>query len=66
MFLLTCTNSKKKFRLKFVPLTTYLFATVIRILLTQYVPIEMTGLFAIDAIEAACEEGGGGGLGGGS
>ena len=32
---LTCTKRRKKLRLKFVPLTQYLFATVIRIELAQ-------------------------------
>ena len=33
--MLTCTHSRKKFRLKPVPLRTYLFVTVIRMLLPQ-------------------------------
>ena len=34
-----------KFKLKFVPLSTYLFVTVINILLPQYANILITGLF---------------------
>ena len=48
-FPLTCTASKKKLRLKCVPLTTYLFATIIKMLLPQYATMDMAGLFAIEA-----------------
>ncbi len=41
----TCTASNIKFKLKFVPLSTYLFVTVINILLPQYAAILIAGLF---------------------
>jgi hypothetical protein len=60
-------NNRKKLRLKFVPLTTYLFATVIRIELPQYVRMEINGLSATFAIATGlCCMVGGGGLGGAS
>ena len=64
---LTCTNRRKKLRLKFVPLTTYLFATVMRIELPQYVRMDIKGLSTTVRIDAAfCCIVGGGGLGGAS
>jgi hypothetical protein len=59
---LTCTKRRKKLRLKSVPLTTYLFATVIKIELPQYVRMDISGLSTTDrnGAELCCMVGGGG------
>lgn len=57
---LTCTQSKKKLRLKSSPLSTYLFVTVIKMLLPQYERMGTTGLFAIGDAAAMAGFGGGG------